>query len=77
MNTFRFVACCLSIAAVMTAGCVSSTREWTASLKKQWRQTVEEMKADAAVMDSENDGLDAFSPDDAKTMRAARAEMKR
>lgn len=77
MNTPHFVACCLSIAAVLSAGCVSSTREWTASLKKQWQQAIEEMKADAAVMDSEHDGLDAFGPADAKIMRAARAEMTR
>lgn len=77
MNTSRFVVCCLSLVAGLSAGCVSSTREWTASLKQQWRQAVEEMKADAAVMDSENDGLDAFGAADAKTMRAARAEMKR
>ena len=77
MNTSRFGACCLSLVAGLSAGCVSSHREWTASLKRQWRQAFDEMKADAAVMASENDGLDAFGPDNAKTMRAARAEMKR
>lgn len=77
MTPSRYVACCLSIAAVLSAGCVSSTREWAGSLKKQWEQAVEEMNADAAVMDSANDGLDSFGPVDAKIMRAARAEMTR
>jgi hypothetical protein len=77
MNTSsRFIVCCLSFAAGLSAGCVSSHREWTDSVKRQWRQAVKEMKADAAVMDSDNDGLDAFGADDAKTMRAARSEMK-
>jgi hypothetical protein len=38
---------------------------------------VEEIKADMSIMDSDNDGLDAFSPSDAKILRAARAEMNR
>jgi hypothetical protein len=35
------------------------------------------MKADAAVLDSNDDGFDAFAPADAKHLRAARAEMER
>lgn len=50
-------------------GC-SSTRE-------QFRQAFVEMKADLAVLDSGDDGLDAFGSADAKSLRAARAEMER
>jgi hypothetical protein len=35
------------------------------------------MKADAAILDSDDDGLDAFGSADAKHLRAARADMGR
>jgi hypothetical protein len=46
-------------------------------MRQQFRQTVEEMEDDAAVLDSNDDGLDAFGSADAKHLRAARAEMER
>lgn len=61
------VAACLL--AACTAGC--------SSFRQQFRQAVQEMKADAAILDSADDGLDALAPGDAKHLRAARADMER
>jgi outer membrane murein-binding lipoprotein Lpp len=47
------------------------------SVRKQFRQAVQEMKADVAILDSTDDGLDAFGSADAKHLRAARAGMWR
>jgi hypothetical protein len=46
-------------------------------MKHQYERAVQEMKADMAVLDSNNDGLDAFTPVEAKQLRAARADMGR
>lgn len=59
-------ACLLSLSVV---GC--------ASVKEQFRQAWVEMKADLAILDSGDDGLDAFGSADAKYLRAARAETER
>lgn len=61
------VAACLLV--TCAAGCNS--------VRQQFRQAVEEIKADISVLDSGDDGLDAFGSADAKQLRAARAEMKR
>lgn len=61
------VAAC--VLAVSAAGC--------SSVRQQFRQAVEEMKADAAILDSDDDGLDAFGSADAKHLRAARADLER
>jgi hypothetical protein len=64
------------LAAIIGSGCTSLGRGWLEKAKLQCRQAMEEMRGDMAVLDSENDGLDAFSPADAKHLRAARAEME-
>lgn len=69
MNPARSLAVAVCVLAVFTAGCNS--------VRQQFRQALQEMKADAAVMDSSDDGLDAFGSDDARHLRAARAEMGR
>jgi hypothetical protein len=46
-------------------------------MKHQYEQAVQEMKADMAVLDSNNDGLDAFAPVEAGQFRAVRADMNR
>jgi hypothetical protein len=60
------IACLL---AAFTGGC--------GTVRQHFRQAVQEMKADAAILDSNDDGLDAFAPADAKHLRAARADMSR
>jgi hypothetical protein len=73
------------VLAALTAGCNSVGGAWSGAwgsagiegARRQYRQAVEEIKADMSIMDSDNDGLDAFSPSDAKLLRAARAEMNR
>jgi hypothetical protein len=62
----RVAACFLALS---MAGC--------SSVKEQFRQAIVEMKADLAILDSGDDGLDAFGSADAKDLRAARAEMER
>jgi len=59
-------ACVLALSA---AGC--------SSFRQQFQQAVQEMQADAAILDSNDDGLDAFGSADAKHLRAARADMER
>lgn len=61
----------------LTAGCNSLGGAWIEGVRQQYRRTVQEIQADTAILDSDNDGLDAFSPSDAKLLRAARAEMNR
>jgi len=63
----QLVAACLLVA--WTAGC--------SSVQQQFRQAVEDIKADISVLDSGDDGLDALGSADAKQIRAARAEMER
>ena len=69
MNTFRWWLVAAGVLATCTVGCNS--------VRQQFRQAFQEMKADAAVLDSSDDGLDAFGSADAKLLRAARAEMER
>jgi len=70
MNPARsLLVAAVCVVAACTAGCNS--------IRKQFRQAVQEMKADAAILDSDDDGLDAFGSADAKHLRAARAEMER
>ena len=69
MNPDRSLLVAICVLAVLAAGCNS--------VRQQFRQAVEEMKADAAILDSNDDGLDAFGSADAKHLRAARAEMER
>lgn len=59
-------ACVLAISA---AGC--------GSVRQEFRRAFQEMKADAAILDSNDDGLDAFGSADAKHLRAARVDMGR
>ena len=63
-----FVAA-VCVLAVWAAGC--------SSVRQQLRRAAQEMKADAAILDSDDDGLDAFGSADAKHLRAARADMGR
>lgn len=65
-RSLRVVACVL---AVLAAGCNS--------VRPEFRRAFQEMKADAAILDSDDDGLDAFGSADAKHLRAARADMGR
>ena len=69
MTRDRSLHLAVCVLAIFMVGCNS--------MRQQFRQTVEEMKADAAVLDSNDDGLDAFGSADAKHLRAARAEMER
>lgn len=69
-----FVAAALPLAA--TTGCQSLTG-WGEGLQRQYQQAAEGIKQDLSVLESDHDGLDAFGPDVAKEMRAARADMMR
>jgi outer membrane murein-binding lipoprotein Lpp len=69
MNTNRVLLLTACVLATCSVGCNS--------VRQQFRQAFQEMKADAAVLDSDDDGLDSFGPADAKHLRAARAEMER
>lgn len=69
MKADRFLYIAVCALASVTIGC--------SFVGQQFRQAVQEMKADAAILDSDNDGLDAFGSADSKHLRAARAEMER
>ena len=69
MHTDRSLLVAACLLAAGTVGCNS--------VRQQFRQAFQEMKADAAVLDSSDDGLDAFGSADAQHLRAARAEMER
>lgn len=68
------VAAALVLAA--TTGCQTLTG-WGEGMRRQYQQAAEEIKQDLSVLESDHDGLDAFGPDVAKEMRAARADMMR
>jgi len=55
----------------------SSSRRpgWVDAFARQYRQAVEGIRSDLAVLDSDDDGLDQFGPVAAREMRSARAEM--
>jgi hypothetical protein len=69
MNIDRALLIAACVLAINTGGCNS--------VRQQFAQALQEMKADAAILDSDDDGLDAFGPADAKHLRAARADMGR
>lgn len=69
MTSARSLLLAVCVLAIFTVGCNS--------MRQHFRQAVDEMKADAAALDSNDDGLDAFGSADAKHLRAARAEMER
>lgn len=69
MNADRSLLTTACLLAAFTVGC--------SSVRQQLGQAFREMKADAAILDSSNDGLDAFGPADPKHLQAARAEMGR
>ena len=69
MNPARSLLLAACVLAISAAGCNS--------VRQEFRRSFEEMKADAAILDSNDDGLDAFGSADAKHLRAARAEMER
>ena len=75
--TCRYAIAAPCVLAVFTAGCSSLGGAWLENARQQCVQAVEGMKADMAVLDSDDDGLDAFAPSDAKQLRAARADMNR
>lgn len=75
--TCRYTHAAPLVLAVVTSGCNSLSGAWLEKARQQYAQVVEGMKADMAVLDSDDDGLDAFAPDDAKYLRAARADMGR
>lgn len=72
----RFVAI-VCIAAAASAGCAAAGRDWLETTRGQFKTAVQEIKADLSVLDSDDDGLDAFAPADANHLRSARAEMNR
>ena len=67
----------LFLLALACPGCRSVGDNWLNGMKHQYEQAVQEMKADMAVLDSNNDGLDAFAPVEAGQFRAVRADMNR
>ena len=69
MNPARSLLVAACVLAVSATGC--------SSVRQEVRRAFQEMKADAAILDSDDDGLDAFGSADAKHLRAARAEMER
>lgn len=69
MNPARSLRVAACVLAVSAAGC--------SSVRQEFRRAVQEMKADAAILDSNDDGLDAFGSADAKHLRAARSDMER
>lgn len=69
MNAARSLPVVVCVLAISAAGC--------GSVRQEFRRAFREMKADAAILDSDDDGLDAFGSADAKHLRAARAEMER
>jgi len=71
------VIACLVAGAGLSSGCSSLGSDGLKGLKQQYRRAIEGMKADAAIMDSSNDGLDAFGSNDAAHLRNARAELER
>ncbi len=73
---FRFAAAAFALAA-FTVGCNSPGGSWLKSTRQRCERVVDGMKADMSVLDSDDDGLDAFAPADAKHLRAARADMNR
>ncbi|NCY02405.1 MAG: hypothetical protein EBX36_05715 [Planctomycetia bacterium] len=48
---------------------------WVEELRRQYQQTVEGIRSDLAVLDSDDDGLDQFGPAAAREMRAAKADL--
>jgi hypothetical protein len=71
--TCRYAFAALFLLAALAAGCRGLGKDWLENA----RRVAQDMKADMAVLDSDDDGLDAFAPSDAKHLRAARAEMGR
>lgn len=67
------IAACLLVA---TAGC-QTLSSWGHGMRRQFERAGEEIKEDLSVLDDDYDGLDAFGPDAAEEMRAARADMMR
>jgi hypothetical protein len=68
--------------AVVLAGLVASSgcqalSGWGQGVRRQFERAADEIKEDLSVMDDDYDGLDAFGPEAAKEMRAARADMMR
>jgi hypothetical protein len=57
-------------------GCQAMS-SWSHGVQRQFERAADEIKEDLSVMDDDYDGLDAFGPDAAKEMRAARADMMR
>ena len=50
---------------------------WGQGVRRQFEHAAEGIKEDLSVMDDDYDGLDAFGPEAAEEMRAARADMIR
>lgn len=61
---------------VAATGC-QSLSGWGQGVRRQFERAADEIKEDLSVMDDDYDGLDAFGPEAAKEMRAARADMMR
>lgn len=74
--TCRYAVAAFVLAAAQ-AGCSSLGGAWFEATLQQCRQAVQEMKTDTAIWNSDDDGLDAFAPGDAKQLRAAWADMER
>ncbi len=72
---------CFPVAVALT-GLVAATgcqaiSGWGQGVRRQFERAAEEIKEDLSVMDDDYDGLDAFGPEAAEEMRAARADMMR
>jgi hypothetical protein len=63
-------------ACTVATGC-QSLSGWGHGVKRQFEQAADEIKEDLSVMNDDYDGLDAFGPEAAQEMRAARADMTR
>ena len=61
---------------VASAGC-QAVSGWGQGVRRQFERAAEEIQEDLSVMDDDYDGLDAFGPEAAGEMRAARADMMR
>jgi hypothetical protein len=75
--TCRYTLAASLVLAVSVAGRSSLGGAWRENARQQYAHAVESMKADMAVLDSHDDGLDAFTPVEAKQLRAARADLNR
>ena len=71
--TSRRLIVVLVLAAVSAAAGCQTLSGWGQGVRRQFENAAEGIKEDLSVMDDDYDGLDAFGPEAAEEMRAARA----